>query len=137
MSSPEPVSPPSESPPMSPMTPTSINEIVASMRQLHLNKVKSMPSSWLGSSSSPRLKMTPPGYFSLPTTPTRTVTRPGISYFDTWDSPQQEEEEPMEMVESGRDLRAKMFEKLSKENPWIGSTRNQTQTRTWAGYLTW
>ncbi|KAK4432942.1 Zinc finger CCCH domain-containing protein 20 [Sesamum alatum] len=117
LSSPEPVSPPSESPPMSPMTPTSINEMVASMRQLQLNKVKSMPSSWLGSASSPRLKMTPPGYFSLPTTPTRTVTRPGISYFDTWDSPQQGEEEPMERVESGRDLRAKMFEKLSKENP--------------------
>ncbi|KAL0345145.1 UNVERIFIED_CONTAM: Zinc finger CCCH domain-containing protein 20 [Sesamum radiatum] len=138
MSSPEPVSPPSESPPMSPMTPTSINEMVASMRQLHLNKVKSMPSSWLASSSSsPRLKMTPPGYFSLPTTPTRTVTRPGISYFETWDSPQQEEEEPMEMVESGRNLRAKMFEKLSKENPLDRVDPEPNPNRTWAGFLTW
>ncbi|KAG8367300.1 hypothetical protein BUALT_Bualt16G0058100 [Buddleja alternifolia] len=98
----------SESPPMSP----SVNEMVASLRRLHLNKVNSMPSpsSWLqgGGSNSPRLKVTRPGYFSLPTTP----TRPGFGYFE-------EEEEPMmmERVESGRDLRAKMFEKLSKENP--------------------
>ncbi|PIN14151.1 CCCH-type Zn-finger protein [Handroanthus impetiginosus] len=117
MSSPESVSPPAESPPMSPMTGNSVNEMVASLRQLHLTKVKSMPTSWLGGCSSPRMKMTLPGYFSTPSTPTRAVPRPGIGYFDAWDSPQQEEEEPVEIVESGRDLRAKMFEKLSKENP--------------------
>ncbi|KAH6826794.1 CCCH-type zinc finger family protein [Perilla frutescens var. hirtella] len=112
MSSPESVSPPTESPPM---TPTAVNEMVASLRQLHLNKVKSMPSSWLGSCSSPRLKVAPPGYFSMPTTPTRALTRPGFGYFEAGES----EEEPMERVESGRDLRAKMFEKLSKENPLL------------------
>lgn len=112
MSAPEPVSPPTESPPMSPMTANSVNEMVASLRQLQLNKVKSMPSSWLGNCPSPRLKVGPPGYFSLPTTPTRAVARPGLGYFDACES-----EEAMERVESGRDLRAKMFEKLSKENP--------------------
>ncbi|KAL9151517.1 hypothetical protein ABFS82_11G056600 [Erythranthe guttata] len=116
ISSPESTPPPPpllESPPMSPMP---VNDVVASLRQLHLNKVKSMPSSWLGGgggggSSSPRMKMTRPGYFSMPTTPTRPVTRPGLGYFEP------EEEEPVAMVESGRDLRAQMFEKLIKENP--------------------
>ncbi|XP_057768333.1 zinc finger CCCH domain-containing protein 20-like [Salvia miltiorrhiza] len=110
IASPESPSPPAaESPPMSP----TVNEMVASLRQLQLNKVKSMPSSWLGSCPSPRLKVAPPGYFSVPTTPTRAVARPGLGYFEAWDC----EEEPMERVESGRNLRAKMFEKLSKENP--------------------
>lgn len=56
-----------------------------------------------------------PGFCSLPSTPTRNLTRPGISYPDSWDKVC-EEEPVMERVESGRDLRAKMFEKLSKEN---------------------
>lgn len=38
-----------------------------------------------------------------------------------------EEEEPMERVESGRDLRAKIFEKLSKENL---SEKTDTETGT-------
>lgn len=135
MSSPESGSPPSESPPMSPMTTSnsmnslsrslgsnSINEIVASLRQLQLNKVKSMPSSWgLQMNSpgvgSPRLGMPRPGFCSLPSTPTRTVGRPGMGCFDAWEKGGCEEEPVMERVESGRDLRAKMFEKLSKENP--------------------
>lgn len=108
---PESVSPTAESPPLSP----SVSEMVASMRQLQLNKVKSMPSSWLGGSPSPRLKLAapPPGYFSMPTTPTRSVTRPGLGYFDAVES----DEPMMERVESGRNLRAKMFEKLIEENP--------------------
>lgn len=108
----DPVSSPGESPPMSPMR-ISVNDMISSMRQLQLSKVKSMPNSWMGGNSSPRTHLTRPGNFSLPTTPTRVLTRPGIGYFDAW-----EEAVPvMQMVESGRDLRAKMFEKLSKENP--------------------
>lgn len=57
-----------------------------------------------------------PGYFSLPTTPTQTVSRPGMGYLDAWDENYGSEEPMMERVESGRDLRARMFEKLSKEN---------------------
>lgn len=135
LSSPESGSPPSESPPMSPMTASnsinslsrslgsnSINEIVASLRQLQLNKVKSMPSSWglqINSPGvgSPRVGLARPGFCSLPSTPTRAVARPGIGYFDAWDKSGCEEEPLMERVESGRDLRARMFEKLCKENP--------------------
>ncbi|KAL2500990.1 Zinc finger CCCH domain-containing protein 49 [Forsythia ovata] len=134
MSSSDSGSPTTESPPMSPMTnsannlsrslgSSSINEMVASLRKLQLNQVKSMPSplnrqvgcsSGLGSLAFP---MSRPGYFSLPTTPTRAVSRPGIGYFDAWDENDGSEEPMMERVESGRDLRAKMFEKLSKDNP--------------------
>ncbi|OMO67350.1 Zinc finger, CCCH-type [Corchorus capsularis] len=127
-----PVSPRAESsPPVSPMAQTlsrslgsaSINEMVASLRNLQLGKVKSMPSSWnaqVGCSSpssfgSPRGPVIRPGFCSLPSTPTQNLTRPGIGYLDFWDEGC-EEEPVMERVESGRDLRAKMFEKLSKEN---------------------
>ncbi|XP_073043324.1 zinc finger CCCH domain-containing protein 20-like [Primulina eburnea] len=105
----DPVSPPAESPPMSPMS-ISVNDMMSSMRQLQLSKVKSMHHLWMGGNSSPRTHLTRPGNFSLPTTPTRILTRPGSSYFD-------ETVPMMQMVESGRDLRAKMFEKLCKENP--------------------
>ncbi|GFQ02018.1 zinc finger CCCH domain-containing protein 20 [Phtheirospermum japonicum] len=130
---PESVSPPADSPPL---TPTAVNEMVATLRHLHLNKVMSMPSSWPGACSSPRLKMSPTGYLSLPTTPTRPVYRPGLGYFDAWDSAQrEEEEEPMVMVESGRDLRAKMFEKLSKENPLDRADPNPNPDVGWVSEL--
>ncbi|XP_073051442.1 zinc finger CCCH domain-containing protein 20-like [Primulina eburnea] len=100
---------PAESPPMSPIS-ISVND---SMRQLQLSKVKSMPHSWMGENYSPRTHFTRPGNFSLPTTPTQVSTRPGIGFYDAW-----EDAVPViEMVESGRALRAKMFEKLSKDNP--------------------
>ncbi|TYJ24887.1 hypothetical protein E1A91_A07G009700v1 [Gossypium mustelinum] len=128
-----PVSPRAEScssPPVSPMAQSlsrslgsaSINEMVTSLRNLQLGKVKSWktqvgccsPSS-PSSFGSPRTAMIRSGFCSLPSTPTRNLTRPGISYPDSWDKVC-EEEPVMERVESGRDLRAKMFEKLSKEN---------------------
>ncbi|XP_027341298.1 zinc finger CCCH domain-containing protein 20-like [Abrus precatorius] len=122
-----PMSPPAESPPMSPMTRRSlgsgcvnVNEMVASLRNLQLGKVKSLPSSWnvpMGSPGfgSPRGPVIRPGFCSLPTTPTQAPGRGGVNYFDLWD--QSCEEEPvMERVESGRGIRARMFEKLSKEN---------------------
>ncbi|KAG6489275.1 zinc finger CCCH domain-containing protein 2-like [Zingiber officinale] len=121
-----PLSPPSDSPPMSPNTATlrsaawpvrtSINEIVASMRQLQLKKANTFPCSWglratNGPFSSPRGR---PGFCSLPATPTAVAG--GVSWFDGIDvggfAPC---EEPAERVESGRALRAKIFEKLSKE----------------------
>ncbi|XP_051152493.1 zinc finger CCCH domain-containing protein 20-like [Andrographis paniculata] len=118
ISSPESLSPTAESPPMSPLTPTAVSDMVASLRQLHLNKVKStISTSPLAGCSSPRIKFAAPtGYFSLPTTPTRAaLARPGIGW--ERDDVAGEEEAAMERVESGRDLRVKMFEKLSKENP--------------------
>ncbi|GMI94854.1 tandem zinc finger 3, Arabidopsis thaliana oxidation-related zinc finger 2 [Hibiscus trionum] len=115
-----PVSPRAElSPPVSPMAQTlsrslgsaSINDMVTSLRNLQLGKVKSFH---VGCGS-PRAAVIRPGFCSLPSTPTRNLTRPGIGYLDSWDKVC-EEEPVMERVESGRDLRAKMFEKLSKEN---------------------
>ncbi|KAI4350759.1 hypothetical protein L6164_005180 [Bauhinia variegata] len=123
-----PSSPPTESPPMSPMTQSvsrslgssSINEMVASLRNLQLGKVKSFPSYrnvQLGSPcfGSPRGSVLRPGFCSLPSTPTQVPSRSGMSCFDIWEE-SCAEEPAMERVESGRDIRARMFEKLSKEN---------------------
>lgn len=123
-----PVSPPSDSPPMSPSSiqpgggsANTVNELVVSMRSLQLGKMKMNSPSWgvqMGSGfSSPRggsgLR---PGFCSLPSTPTPcTPTRSGLSSFDLWD-PSFEEEPAMERVESGKNLRAKMYAKLSMEN---------------------
>ncbi|KAF5748518.1 zinc finger CCCH domain-containing protein 20 [Tripterygium wilfordii] len=123
-----PSTPPTDSPPMSPMAHSlsfspgshSIKEMVASLRNLQIAKVKSLPSSYkvqVGGSGfgSPRGSMLRPGFFSLPTTPSGAQTRTGIRYRELWDKAC-EEEPAMERVESGKTLRAKMFEKLSKEN---------------------
>ncbi|GAB4838954.1 hypothetical protein Ancab_028487 [Ancistrocladus abbreviatus] len=121
------VTPLMESPPVSPMAislsrsfgSNSSSELVASMRNLQLSKVKSMPkSSWSVGMGSPRFgsakgSLLRPGFYSLPSTP----TRPGIGFSDMWDKAGEQEEPVMERVESGRELRARMFEKLSKENP--------------------
>ncbi|CAL9067114.1 unnamed protein product [Musa banksii] len=128
-----PISSPSNSPPMSPSTAalgraswslgTSPNEIVASMRQLQLSKAKSAPSSWgfqLGSTlfGSPRgtgtgFRADLCGLPSIPTTPGTCVG--GLAWLDDMGGGSAEGEEPVERVESGRALRAKIFEKLSKE----------------------
>ncbi|XP_057759830.1 zinc finger CCCH domain-containing protein 20-like [Arachis stenosperma] len=121
-----PVSSPVDSPPMSPMMrslgPSNMSDmVVAQLRNLQLGKVKSMPNSnrnvTVGSPGfgSPRGSVIRPGFCSLPTTPTQAPVRFGSNCFELWE--QSFEEEPvMERVESGRDIRAKMFEKLSKEN---------------------
>lgn len=128
-------SPESVSPPMSPSTDSSplglslsrslgsssLNEMVSSLRNLQLSKVNSLPSSWNKQLvfspvyGSPRGSGTRPGFCSLPSTPTKIRPRPEIGYMDIFDEGC-EEEPVMERVESGRGLRAKMFEKLSKEN---------------------
>ncbi|KAM7259358.1 hypothetical protein ACFE04_015099 [Oxalis oulophora] len=129
-----------ESPPLSPRTESppsqlsrSLGSMVASLRNLQLSKVKSLPCSrnnnmqvninnspgspsGYGSASSGYgspigVSILRPGFSSLPTTPTWNLTRPNRF----WDMVC-EEEPVMERVESGRDLRVKMFEKLSKEN---------------------
>lgn len=116
-----PISPPSDSPPSSPSygSYNSVNELVASMRGMHVGKLKSPGSSWgiqMGSSyGSPRGSILKPGFCGLPSTPTRTPVRSGPNHFDLWESPR-EEEPTMERVESGRDLRARMYARLSKEN---------------------
>lgn len=88
------------------MTPNSISELTASIRNLQLSKMKLQ----MGRST-----LTRSGFCSLPTTPTRTPAQLKLNYFDLWENSCQEEP-VMERVESGRDLRAKIYEKLSKEN---------------------
>ncbi|GMI92711.1 tandem zinc finger 3, Arabidopsis thaliana oxidation-related zinc finger 2 [Hibiscus trionum] len=129
-SSSPPMSPRAESsPPFSPMAQSlsrslgsaSINgiEMVASMRILQLGKVPFSSNVKVGCYSpafgSPRGAAIRPNFCSLPSTPTQKLTRHEIGYMDLWDKVCKEEPH-MERVESGRDLRAKMFEKLSKEN---------------------
>ncbi|XP_058189784.1 zinc finger CCCH domain-containing protein 23-like [Rhododendron vialii] len=118
-------SPPSDSPPMSPIDGVnSVSELAASIRCMQIGgKVRvgmmSPPAGWgmqVGSGyCSPRGgSVLRPGFLSLPSTPTRAPTRSGLGVFDLCE---EEEEEPvMERVESGRDLRAKIYAKLSKEN---------------------
>ncbi|KAJ4767943.1 Zinc finger CCCH domain-containing protein 2 [Rhynchospora pubera] len=127
-----PKSPPSESPPMSPVDGTGslamrrgsfpvgspVGDVLASLRQLRLGKVKSMPSSWGvqvgGCTGTPKGTGTSgfrTGFCSLPSTPTiggngNGVVNPELGLIA---------EEPAERVESGWALRAKLFEKLSMD----------------------
>lgn len=120
-----PSSPPSESPPMSPSGSLSLNSmsgLALSMRNLQIANARMCMGSpraiQMGSGPfSPRSpSMLRPGFMSLPATPTRISTRSGPGTFDLWEKGSQGEEPVMERVESGRDLRAKMYAKLSKEN---------------------
>jgi hypothetical protein len=61
---------------------------------------------------------------SMPSTPTQNRTRSGLGVFDQLDNHKTLVEEPiMERVESGKDLRAKMYAKLSQDNS-LDSTRS-------------
>lgn len=126
-----PKSPPSDSPPMSPVDSTGmavrrgsfpvgspVSEVLASLRQLRLGKVKSMPSSWGvqlgGGTGTPKGTGTSglrPGFCSLPSTPTMGNNNGNGANHDLGLI----EEEPIERVESGWALRAKLFQKLSMD----------------------
>ena len=57
------------------------------------------------------------GFCSLPSTPTRTsAVSGGAVWLEGPEGGSLEGEEPVERVESGRPLRAKMFERLSKDS---------------------
>ncbi|WVZ96865.1 hypothetical protein U9M48_042448 [Paspalum notatum var. saurae] len=134
-----PRSPPSDSPPMSPDAAgaalrrgswpgvgSPVNEVLASLRQLRLGggSPRSAPSgaSFLAAYpyGSPK---SPAALYSLPSTPTRpppvTVTTPSGATIMTVERLNLgligDEEPVMERVESGRALREKVFERLSKE----------------------
>ncbi|VVB09032.1 unnamed protein product [Arabis nemorensis] len=95
-----PFSPPSESPP-------STGELIASMRKMELSG---------GSWSSPMRSGLGIGLpFSSRSTMTERRTWPGLREFHLWES-EGEEIPAMEVVESGKELRARMYARLSREN---------------------
>ncbi|XP_047971894.1 zinc finger CCCH domain-containing protein 20-like, partial [Salvia hispanica] len=119
-----PTSPVAASPPQSPLS-----QLTESIRGMQINNKMKLglgmgmgmnlgmglsmsPPSWGGGYGSPKIR---PGFRSLPATPIRAVTRPGINAFDLWES-SCEEEPAMERVESGRALRERIYSKLGKEN---------------------
>ncbi|OAY84414.1 zinc finger CCCH domain-containing protein 2-like [Ananas comosus] len=135
-----PLSPPSESPPISPsgsaaaaaalrraswpVAGASMNELAASFRTMQLSKVKSAPSSCGfqlgGAFGSPRGSAGGfgGGFWSLPSTPTKESAVGGgliAGFGDGAELGLVGEEPPVQRVESGRALRAKMFERLSKD----------------------
>ena len=130
-----PKSPPSESPPLSPDGAAAafrrgswpgvgspVNEVLASLRQLRLSKANSSPAGgWSGYPSSAVSYGSPTaaGLYSLPSTPT---TMGGyMANLEPLDvSFGGGEEEPVQRVESGRALRAKVFERLSREGAVSG-----------------
>ncbi|KAG7941305.1 hypothetical protein I3843_16G033400 [Carya illinoinensis] len=122
------VSPPSDSPPTSPSSVPlggrsviSVSEITSSMRNIQLGKLKMSPPPWgvqiRPGFCSPRGSTLRPGFCSPPSTPTRSSTRSGLRLLDNYKF---EEEPAMERVESGRDIRAQIYAKLSKENSLRG-----------------
>ncbi|KAI4377842.1 hypothetical protein MLD38_015412 [Melastoma candidum] len=112
-----PISPPAESPPMSPSSfgmGCSVNDILASMRNVQINKMN----------MSHGLSIPRPGHYAL-TSKARIESREYrlAAAFDAWDGVatytagvEEDEEIQMERVESGRDLRARIYAKLSKDN---------------------
>ncbi|KAE8649902.1 hypothetical protein Csa_012683 [Cucumis sativus] len=85
-----------------------MNGLVSCMRNLQLGKLKATPH-WgriqLGQNP---LSPSSSGLYNLPSTPT-------TGNYELWGK-NYEEEPAMERVESGRDLRAQMYAKLSKDN---------------------
>ncbi|KAL6838718.1 hypothetical protein ACP4OV_031432 [Aristida adscensionis] len=135
-----PKSPPSESPPLSPDGAAAlrrgswpgvgspVNDVLASLRQLRLSKANSSPSGgWSGYPASAVAYGSPKagGLYSLPTTPRATPTAMATSAgfvpnLEPLDVSFGGEEEPVQRVESGRALRAKVFERLSREGAVSG-----------------
>ncbi|XP_074286970.1 zinc finger CCCH domain-containing protein 23-like [Silene latifolia] len=85
--------------------PDSMGELVNSVRGLQIGNMSGY--------GSPR---SPTGFMGGLMSPvTRTPTRYGLGLFDPWESGL-EEEMPMERVESGKNVRARIYAKLSQEN---------------------
>ncbi|CAM0880168.1 unnamed protein product [Alopecurus aequalis] len=136
-----PKSPPSESPPLSPDGAAAlrrgswpgvgspVNDVMASLRQLRLAKAQSSPSAgWsnypgasaVGYGSSPNSTA---GFYSLPTTPMAAPTTPSsfMANLEPLNLRFMDDDEPVQRVESGRALREKVFERLSRDGAASGS----------------
>ncbi|CAN8287866.1 unnamed protein product [Cochlearia groenlandica] len=93
-----PISPPSESPPISPTS----GELIASLRKMDLNG-----GSWNSSPMRSDLR--------LPFASSMGRSWPPLKRFGVWED-SGEEIPAMEVVESGKEIRAKMYARLSREN---------------------
>ncbi|KAM0921033.1 hypothetical protein ACQ4PT_006973 [Festuca glaucescens] len=126
-----PKSPPSESPPMSPdalrrgswpgVGSPGVNDVMASLRQLRLSKAQSSPSGgWPGyhvSAAAYGSAKGGGGLYSLPTTAASFMANLeplNLRFMD--------DDEPVQRVESGRALREKVFERLSRDGAASGSS---------------
>ncbi|KAL3818983.1 hypothetical protein ACJIZ3_004888 [Penstemon smallii] len=98
--------PPSSPTTCSPFGSPHLSQLTESMRGLQLNKVQVGLGMGFGSPRSPLAVRA--GFV----TPIRGVSRSGIGYFEE----DLEEEPVMERVESGRELRERIYEKLGREN---------------------
>jgi hypothetical protein len=135
-----PKSAPSESPPMSPdallrgswpgVGSPDVNDIMASLHQLRLSKAQSSPfSGWTNSYhlSAVAAYGSPKGgggLYSLPTTPMATST-PVATFMDNLEPLNlcfMDDDETVQRVESGRALREKVFERLSRDGAASGSS---------------
>ncbi|KAI5005201.1 hypothetical protein ZWY2020_032444 [Hordeum vulgare] len=130
-----PKSPPSESPPLSPDGAAAsfrrgswpgvgspVNDVLASLRQLRLAKAQASPSGgWPAYPTSPAAYGSPKagGLYSLPTTPmgTQTSASSFMANLEPLNLRFLDDEEPVQRVESGRALREKVFERLSRDGP--------------------
>ncbi|KAK1662004.1 hypothetical protein QYE76_050163 [Lolium multiflorum] len=138
-----PKSPPSESPPMSPdalrrgawpgVGSPGVNDVMASLRQLRLSKAQSSPSGgWTNSYhlspaaaayGSPKGGGGGGGLYSLPTTPMAAPTNAAsfMANLEPLNLRFMDDDEPVQRVESGRALREKVFERLSRDGAASGS----------------
>nr|XP_043627965.1 zinc finger CCCH domain-containing protein 20-like [Erigeron canadensis] len=125
------------SPPMSPIGQNSVNELTSSVRNMRIGS---------GFGSPRNMSTLRPGFASLPSTPTRKSIldptrelnrdsgRP-VNVFDLWERMNEEEEPVMERVESGKDIRAKMYAKLCRENSLAGRVESSgTDCGSWVGW---
>jgi len=132
-----PKSPPSESPPLSPDGGAAIrrgswpgvgspvNDVVASLRQLRLGKAKSAPSGGWSTYPASAVAYGSPkaaGLYSLPSTPMATPTTASsfMANLEPLNLCFIDDDEPVQRVESGRALREKVFERLSRDGAASG-----------------
>ena len=137
-----PKSPTSDSPPLSPDGAAAlrrgswpgvgspVNDVMASLRQLRLAKQQSSPSAgwsnYPGSAVGYGSPKGAQGFYSLPTTPMSAPTTASSSFMAANLEPLNlrflDDDEPVQRVESGRALREKVFERLSRDGAASGSS---------------
>ncbi|KAL5220923.1 hypothetical protein ABZP36_025636 [Zizania latifolia] len=152
----QPQSPPSESPPLSPDGAAAIyrgswpgvgspvNDVIASLRHLRLNKVNSLPSggwtTYPATSAAYGSPKAAAGLYSLPTTPMASTaavatTSSFMANLEPLNLGLIYDEQPVQRVESGRALREKVFERLSRDGAIPGDAAGVCPDLAWVSDL--